>query len=220
MRYCAHCGVKLANDIEYCPLCDMDTQILDGNFEKDYPYVKSRFNRGLLIKLITFTALAFVIIGFTVDHLVPTGSPWMIIAALAILYLWISAMNVLRYTPNPASIILCQLICVSGLTFAIDYFTGYFRWSVNYVIPFLILSAACAVTLMIAIRPIKFRAYTIYQLVIAFLGVLAILLWVFGYSDVEWPAVTAALVSGLCFLATLMFGWRRTHNELKKRFHF
>lgn len=219
MRYCSHCKVKIANDIEYCPLCDMGTEKTDEVFALDYPYVKSRFSRGLLLRLITFLALVFVIVSFTVDHLVPTGSPWVFIAAAAILYLWISAINVLRYTPNPASIILCQLISVSGLTYVIDYFTGYYRWSVNYVIPFLIMGAAIAITLMIAIRPMRNRAYTIYQLVIAVLGVLSVLLWIFGWSDIEWPVVTAAFVSAVCFAAVLVFSYRRTQSELKKRFH-
>ena len=158
-------------------------------------------------------------ISLIVDHLVPTGSPWVIIVLAAIVYMWVSAMNVLRYTPNPASILLWQLLGVSGFTFAIDYLTGYYRWSVNFVIPFLIMACAIAVALMILIKPMKNRAYTIYLLVIAVLSVLAVLLWVFGYSDVEWPVVTSAFVSAVSFLVVLVFSRRRTEHELKKRFH-
>lgn len=219
MRYCSHCGVKLANDIEACPLCDMATEKRGDDFKLDYPYIKSRFTRGLLLKLITFTALVFMAAGFMIDHLIPTGSPWALITAAAIVYLWASAINILRFTPNPASIILCQLICVGGLTFAIDFLTGYYRWSVNYVIPFLIIGAAVAMTLMIVIRPMKYRAITIYQLVIAVLGVMSVFLWIFGWSEVEWPVVTAAWIAMLCFVTMLVFSWRRTRNELKKRFH-
>ncbi len=219
MRYCSHCGVKLANDIEACPLCDMQTEQTNGDFALDYPYVKSRFSRGLLLKLITFTALVFLAVSFMVDHFVPTTSPWVFIVAAAVIYLWISAINVLRHTPNPASIILCQLISVGGLTFAIDFLTGYYRWSVNYVIPFLIIAASLALTLMMLIRPLKFRALTIYQLVIAVLGVMSVLLWILGWSEVEWPVETAAFISALCFLLTLVFSSKRTKSELKKRFH-
>lgn len=219
MRYCSHCGVKIANDIETCPLCDMQTERTDDSFSLDYPYVKSRFSRGLLLKLITFTALVFLAVSFMVDHFVPTGSPWVFIVAAAVVYLWISAINVLRYTPNPASIILCQLISVGGLTFAIDFLTGYYRWSVNYVIPFLIIAASLTLTLMILIRPMKYRAFTIYQLVIAVLGTMSVLLWLLGWSRVEWPVETAAFMAILCFAVTLVFSWRRTKSELKKRFH-
>ena len=219
MRYCSHCGVTLANNIELCPLCDMETEKRDERFDEDYPHIKSRFSRGLLLKLITFTALVFMAAGFMIDHLIPTGSPWVLITAAAIVYIWISAINILRFTPNPASIILCQLISVGGLTFAIDFLTGYYRWSTNYVIPFLITAAAAATTLMIVIRPMKYRAFTIYQLVIAVLGVMSVFLWIFGWAEVEWPVVIAAWVAMLCFVTMLVFSWRKTHNELKKRFH-
>ena len=219
MRFCRHCGVKLANDIEKCPLCDMTTEKTDDSFSLDYPYIKSRFTRSLLLKLITFCAVVCAGASVIVDHLVPTGSPWAIIAVAAIVYLWISSMNVLRYTPNPASIMLCQLFGVGGLTFAIDYLTGYYRWSVNYVIPFLIMAAAVATTLMILIKPMKYRAFVIYLLVVAVLGVLSVLLWIFGYSEIEWPVVTSAWVSAVCFFVVLVFSRRRAENELKKRFH-
>lgn len=219
MRLCRNCGAKLANDIENCPLCDMQTVKTDGKFDDEYPYIKSRFTRGLLLRLITFIAAVFIGVSILTDHLVPTGSPWALIVIAAIVYGWISAMNVLRYTPNPASIVLCQLFCASGLLFIIDYMCGWYRWSVNYVIPFLIMGAAVAITLMIVIRPMKYRAYTIYQLVIAVLGVLSVCLWIFGYSEIEWPVVVSAFVSLLCFATILVFAHRRTKNELEKRFH-
>ncbi len=219
MRLCRHCGVKIANDIVRCPLCDMETEITDDSFAIDYPYIKSRFSRGLLIKLITFIAVVFAGASLLVDHLVPTGSPWAFITVVAIVYVWISAMNILRYTPNPASIMLCQLFCVSGLLFVIDYLTGYYRWSVNFVVPFLIMAAALATTLMILIKPMKNRAYIIYLLVIAVLGVLSVLLWIFGWSEIEWPVVTSAWVSAVCFFVVMVFLHRRTKNELHKRFH-
>ncbi len=219
MRFCSHCRAKIENDIEKCPLCDMDTTKPDDNFDEAYPYIKSRFTRGLVIKLITFVAVVFIGAGLLVNHLVPTGNPWALITAAAIIYAWISAINVLRFTPNPPSITLGQLFCVSGLVFWIDFLTGWLKWSINYVIPFLIIAAALATTLMIVIKPMKFRAYTIYQLVIAVSGLLSVLLWVFGYSDVEWPVVTAAWISILCFVTMLVFSWRKTRNELKKRFH-
>ena len=219
MRLCRHCGVKLANDIKRCPLCDMMTEQTDDVFDKDYPYVKSRFTRDLLLQLITFAAIAMASASLLVDHLVPTGSPWAIITVVAIVYLWISSMNILRFTPNPASIMLCQLWCAGGLVFVIDYLTGYYRWSVNYVIPFMVMAAAIATMLMILIRPMKYRAYIIYLLVIAVLGVLSVLVWIFGYSDIEWPVVTSAFVSAVCFFAVIVFLRRRTRNEIMKRFH-
>ena len=74
--------------------------------------------------------------------------------------------------------------------------------------------------LCIVIRPIKYRAYTLYQLVITILGALALMLWFIGAAEVEWPSVMAAAVSVICFAAMVVFADRSTRNELHKRFHF
>ena len=219
MRYCRHCRVKLTGDLPYCPLCDMKTDVTDEVFEEDYPYVHSRFSRGLLLKMITFIAVVFVAASLMINHLVPTDNPWAFITAAGILYAWITAMGILKSTPNPPSLLLMQLFTVSGLTVLIDYLTGWYHWSITWVVPGLIIAAALAILLMIVIVPHRYRAYTVYLLVIAVLGVLSIFLWVFGVSDVEWPVMTAAGVSLLCFVTMLVFSHKRTTSELTKRFH-
>ncbi len=219
MRYCRHCRVTLANDLETCPLCDMETVCIDGQFDEDYPYVRSGFTRGMLLRMLTFIAVVFIAASLLINHLVPTESPWAIITAAAIVYVWLNAMNSLKAAPNPASILLVQLFTVSGFVVLIDWFTGWHHWAITWVIPGLIIMAALALLLMIVIKPRRYRAYTIYQLVIAVLGVLSIFLWVFGVSDVEWPVMAAAGVSLLCFVTMLVFSHRRTGHELKKRFH-
>lgn len=219
MRICRHCGVKIQNDFARCPLCDMQTVKTDDEFSLDYPYVKSRFGRKLLVRLITFCTVVLIAASLLVDHLVPTDSKWAFITAAALVYGWISAINVLWRIPNPASIIFCQLISAGLFCFAVDFVTGFYRWSVNYVVPSLIIAASLALTIMITVRPQKYRVYVIYQLITAVLGVLSILLWVLGYSKVEWPTEAAAFISVLCFLAVTFFSARKTENELKKRFH-
>lgn len=50
MRVCRNCGVRLENDLEYCPLCDMETEVVDDDFEEDYPYVRTGFSRRMFVK--------------------------------------------------------------------------------------------------------------------------------------------------------------------------
>ena len=54
MRVCRNCGVRLENDLEYCPLCDMETEVVDDDFEEDYPYVRTGFSRRMFVKSVTF----------------------------------------------------------------------------------------------------------------------------------------------------------------------
>ena len=123
------------------------------------------------------------------------------------------AVVVLLLTATPiATIGLAALAGVCGIPIVVE-------WGRKAGLIHFAAVAALALLLMIVIKPRRYRAYTIYQLVIALLGVLSIFLWVFGMSDVEWPVMAAAGVSLLCFLTMLVFSHRRTGHELKKRFH-
>ena len=52
MKQCRHCGIKIASDLPRFPLCDMETAALDADFAVDYFYVKSRFTRSLMVRLV------------------------------------------------------------------------------------------------------------------------------------------------------------------------
>jgi len=219
MRICRHCGAKLNGNLPYCPLCDMETEKLDDSFEEDYPYIPNHFSRRQLIKIATFSVLSVIAVSLLVNHLVPTNTPWAFITVAALVYVWLNLLNITQSTHNPGSVILCQLVTVSGLTLLLDLKLGWYRWSVNFVIPGLIMAAALAISLFIWIRPVRYRSFTIYQFVIAVIGILALILWFSGLSEVEWTAEAAAMVSLLCFLTITVFSWKCTRNELRKRFH-
>lgn len=220
MRYCRYCGVKLVNNQRYCPLCDMETVEADGGSAEDYPYVKPRLTRRMFIKSITFSVIVAVVLIFLIDHLLPYNTGvWYLLATVGLIYGWLSFVTVMKNLRDPGAIVFSQLILASLCTAAVDKLCGWYRWSVNYVIPGLVAAAAIAIVLCISIRPDKFRTYTIYQIVIAFIGLVPVGLWAVGFSEIEWTAVAAAAVALLCFAVILVFSHRHTRSELKKRFH-
>ncbi len=219
MRYCKNCGIKLANDLEYCPVCDMATTELDGEYSQDYPHVKKRFGGGFFFKAVTYTVVVTIILCFLVDHLIPYSGSWPFFATWGILYGWLTFAVVLRRPNDPGAVVFSQLLLLSFLTVAIDMLCGWLKWSVNYVIPGLVTAAAIAIVLCIALRPDRFRAYTIYQMFIALAGLVPVFLWLGGCSEIEWTALTAAAVAVLCFTTILVFSHRHTTSELGKRFH-
>ena len=220
MRYCKYCGVKIANDQRYCPLCDMETVEAEGESAEDYPYIKPRLTRRIFIKSITFAVIVAVALMFLIDHLIPfyTGS-WYLLATVGLVYGWLSFIMVMRNLRDPGGIVMSQLILASVAVSLIDRLCGWLRWSVNYVVPGLVAASAIAIVLCISIRPDRFRTYTIYQMVIALAGLIPVGLWAVGPSEIEWTAVASAAVALLCFASILVFSHRHTRSELKKRFH-
>lgn len=219
MRYCKYCGVNISNDIDYCPLCDMETSTVDDNYDEDYPYVKQGLTKKLFVKSITFTVIVGIALSFLIDHLIAFSGIWYLLVTVGLIYGWLSFISVMRHLRDPGGIVFWQLILISLCTSAVDFICGWYRWSVNYVIPGLIAASAVAVILCISIRSDKFRTYTIYQMIIAVFGFIPVFLWFIGLSEIEWTAVAAAAVAIFCFMWILVFSHRHTKTELKKRFH-
>ena len=219
MRYCKNCGVNLANDLEYCPLCDMETVPKDGPSEADYPYIKPRVTKGMFMKSVTFTVIVAVALSFLIEHLLPDSGIWYLLVTVGLIYGWLTFITVMKNLRDPGGIVFSQLILLSIACGLIDRLCGWYRWSVNFVVPGLVAAAAMAIVLCIAIRPDKFRTYTIYQVVIAVVGFIPVALWLTGLSEIEWTAMAAAAVAILSFAVILVFYRRHTTSELKKRFH-
>ena len=219
MRYCKNCGVTLANDLSYCPLCDMETVDHGGVCDEDYPYIKPRVTKGMFIKSVTFSVIVAVALSFLIEHLLPESGVWYLLVTVGLIYGWLTFITVMKNLRDPGGIVFSQLILASAACAAIDKLCGWLRWSVNFVIPGLVAAAAVAIVLCISIRPDKFRTYTIYQMVIAVAGIVPVALWLSGLSEIEWTAMAAAAVAILSFAVILVFSRRHTTSELRKRFH-
>lgn len=219
MRYCKNCGVTLANDLSYCPLCDMETVDHGGVCDEDYPYIKPRVTKGMFIKSVTFSVIVAVALSFLIEHLLPESGVWYLLVTVGLIYGWLTFITVMKNLRDPGGIVFSQLILASAACAAIDRLCGWLRWSVNFVIPGLVAAAAVAIVLCISIRPDKFRTYTIYQMVIAAAGIVPVALWLSGLSEIEWTAMAAAAVAILSFAVILVFSRRHTTSELRKRFH-
>ncbi len=211
--------MTLANDLSYCPLCDMETVDQGGDCDMDYPYIKPRVTKGMFIKAVTFSVIVTVALSFLIEHLLPESGVWYLLVTAGLVYGWLTFITVMKNLRDPGGIVFSQLILASAACAAIDKLCGWLRWSVNFVIPGLVAAAAVAIVLCISIRPDKFRTYTIYQMVIAAAGIVPVALWLSGLSEIEWTAMAAAAVAILSFAVILVFSRRHTTSELRKRFH-
>jgi len=116
-------------------------------------------------------------------------------------------------------IVVNNVVMLSIITIIIDNFLGFIGWSVNYVIPFLILAGIIALFLFICIRPILFVIYVVYLTVIASFGLTLIIFLVTNIITVKLPSIITIFISIMAIIAMVLFGDRGVKNELIKRFH-
>ncbi len=221
MKYCNVCQVKVENNIRRCPLCEKELQELDGVYKQDYPNIRSSKLFRTIVKLVFLVSLVAVGASFVLDYLNPTQVLWSVIVLAGIIYLWINFWIALKLKKNWGLTVLIQIISISLFCMVIDWTVNdWARWSINYVVPGLIIAGSVFITVITIVKPMNFRDYIIYLLEIAILGLLSLLLVWLHLSTVRWTLITAAFYSVGTFLGMFLFADRKTKHELKKRFHF
>ena len=220
MRYCESCKVSVVSGQRTCPLCHSDLADRTDQFEQAFPSAPVSSGAKRKTKLLIYLSIVVVAACVLIDFYTARSGHWPLIAAIGLAYLWLSIRFIRKSRRNIGMLALIQIFGISLLSFAIDSATGYYQWSTNYVIPFVLISAAGLMTAVMIFRPKRFRDYILYQLGISVLGIgmSAFLLW--DKSTVMWTGVVGAAYSGLTILGIIIFTPRKTRHELKKRFHF
>ena len=165
MSRCNNCNLQIADETDFCPLCQKVLTKDETQNYNMYPdvWIASRKirlveNIILFLSIVTFSiTLSIELLGF--NHLIVS-----IIEGLILIYinviLRLSILGKSGYMFKIVSFIISAL----GLLFSIDYLTGYREWSVNYVIPIgIIIMDAIIVFLMIFNRR-NWQSYMMMQI--------------------------------------------------------
>ena len=219
MTSCKRCGVRLCDGSETCVLCGSKTKEDAGEAFQDYPVLRYSNRLRSLIRLLGMLSVVIVGVSLYFDYHFNSDTIWSFIVLGATVYGW-TAFSTRRSRKNIGLMIFIQLIAISLLGYIIDISTGNHGWMLNYCLPFMIIAAQGVIVSLLIVRPMLFREFLLYEWMIGILGVLSILLMVFGMAKVRWPYITVCSYSALLLVGTVLLADRKAKNELIKRFHF
>lgn len=219
MRVCSRCKVKIENNNIDCPLCGKITAEIDKNYEEDYPTNISKKKYKTPIKIISFIGVVIVIVLFVINRFNPATSLFTILFIGSTVYFTLSTVAIIESRRNLGLMLFINVMLMSLFCVFIDFKTGPRMWSIDYVVPALIILGATIITLIIAIKPMLLRNYLMYQLSTALMGLLSFGIIFTDLPTVKWPITVSAIYSLLIFVGMFLFGDKKTKHEIKKRFH-
>lgn len=224
MKYCSSCNVLVDNPIERCPLCFTSLTQHDASPEfQSYPSLLQKAARyNLLLRILIMLSLTACAVCVTVNLLTLSrwgGMLWSLVVVGNIAYMWIAVSTAVRKRAKLGVNIIVQVISLSLLMLLLDWFSGQNNWALNYVVPFLLITATLSITIITIIRRMDAGSFILYFFLIALMGFIPIFLLAFGLTTVRWPALVSAGYSGLSLISLFIFADRTTKQELKKRFH-
>ncbi|MCI5856142.1 MAG: DUF6320 domain-containing protein [Agathobacter sp.] len=220
MSRCNNCKIQITDETDKCPFCRCVLEKDEGQTQDKYPeawVVARRFH--LLENIVLFLSILIEAVLVYINYVVTPFFAWSLIVGLVLLY----ANVVLRLAVIGKSGYMFKTICLVLMTviilIAIDYLTGYNRWSLNYVMPAGILFMDIGILVLMIVNHRNWQSYMMAQLFTIVLSIIPIILLEIGEVTFSYLTIIAFAVSVFIFLGTLIIGDQRAKTELKRRFH-
>lgn len=220
MQYCRACKVQIRGSHKCCPLCQRELEGEGDAEENMFPVIAGpRVNRYFLMRLITFIAVAAVVICLAVNYMAPTAVPWSLFASAGIACAWLVTVTGLSQLRNVFYNITIQLVLVSIFAVLWDKFTGWHNWSLEYAIPCLCLSSMISMFVVSKIMRVEVREYVVYLILSGIYGILPIVFILLDKVNVIYPSAICVAASVITIAAVLLFEGKNMREEFNKKFH-
>jgi hypothetical protein len=221
MRYCHKCKVKVLGSPHHCPLCGRD---LDGPAEPErdaYPVIPPPrpASKGL-VPFFAFGTIIVAVLSAAVNIAFFSAGIWWFIFVLAGLgSLWLSFLALNTQWWNIPRTIFIELLLISVLVLGWDFFNGFYKWSLNFVIPILFSCAMVVMTVFAKVRKLPVQDYIIFLGLISVVSIFALLLIIFQVVTPVVPAMVCFAVSLISLAFLFLFDGASLREELRRRMH-
>ncbi len=221
MNYCDNCAVYVDTSLAHCPLCGKtltespaENSLYPSVVEKEYID-----RRSFMDDLFVFLTFLFIGGSILLNLILGQGTPWFLLVAAPILYLWILIRLTILSDLYAGTKALVQMLGIMGVAFAFDFVLGQIGWSYEYVLPFVLIAGITFIDIYSYIYKTQWRDNLIYAIVFVLLGFIPLVFYFTGLTHAFVPMILCTFASGLTVLGILRFTFRRLNAELKKRFH-
>lgn len=222
MLYCKKCKVSVIGDKHCCPLCHETVTGLADAESDVFPILKKpKYTKHFLLRLVSFIAISTIVISYALNIMIPTTDEvmWSFFVAGGTVCAWISIAVVITSKRNIFKNINWQLFLITVFAVAWDYFTGWNRWSIDYVIPFSCVASIVCMYVISKVLKVDARGLGIYLIFDAVYGIIPIIFILTDSLNVLYPSMACVVCSIISASAILLFKGRYIIDELQRKFH-
>lgn len=221
MNRCIKCKVSVENDELICPLCHSVLEKGDvPSKEPMYPNIEFDLKGyHIAIRIFVFSAIFLELVLLFINYIKTPDLWWSVICGGGIVFAFITLKSTLSNNTGHIMKLFIQAVSAIGLTILIDYIVGYTGWSVDYAIPTTIFVMDSLIVILMIVNRNSWQNYLLLQIFMNILGLLMVVLYMFGVVKHPLLNFIALICSVVIFIATITIGEKTAENELKRRFH-
>ena len=218
MLYCKKCNVSINGNKKCCPLCQ--GKLLGEPSVEAYPKVQlPRYSKHFLIRLISFIAIAVVVICNLVNWSISKEFYWCIFVEAGVLCGWIAGIIGILYRKRLFSNIITQLFILTGMSYIWDYGTNWHGWSVDFVLPCCCVATLIAIIVLSIVQKLDKSEYVTYLIVNCIYGIVPLIFILNDSLNIVYPSIICVGICSLVLAGILLFAWHDTTSEISKKMH-
>ncbi len=226
MKHCTKCNVDVNTSRKTCPICFTPLNIKETEVSYE-PYKKlvRTHKLNLSTKIFLFLSIIAIIVVGVINYLTinKTDYYWSVISIFSIIYAWTLVRNLILSKGNIVSRLTINAFMLSLLLYLIDYFGAKTPtyWSLNYVIPFVIVTTMIVSIFIVLIKKNIFVDSIISLLMLILMGIVQFIFYRYlKVYNTLWTSLMTLSASGIILLGLIIFKGRELKKEVKKRFYF
>lgn len=221
MQYCPLCQVKVVGSKRCCPLCRGKLTGEPDPQSEVFPQVVAPYRRARVARrIITLCVLIVIACSIQVETIWHPSSNWPYLVIAASLCAWLAVMLGISRRRLLMQNLTAQALLFSILSVAWDIGTGWHAWSIEWVIPILLLGGVGVLLLLKLILRVPMVDAVGWIGVLSILGWIApIVLMLLDKVQVKLPSMICSGGSFLTLVILVVFFHRYMRDEAARRFH-
>ncbi|EEG75357.1 DUF6320 domain-containing protein [[Clostridium] hylemonae] len=186
-----------------------------------YPQeVKPNYEGKKFFKYFSFCCIAAIVVGVMLNAIISPERRWAVFVAAGAFSMWLALAIGFFKRNNLLKNAMWQLLVVSIGCIIWDAFTGWHKWSVNFVLPAVCVIIELSMLIISKLQSHTAREYMIYYVMASAYSIFVpFILLLTKVITVTTPAVLCAGLSFLFLLALIIFKAREFKEEMQKKFH-
>ncbi|MFC3388044.1 DUF6320 domain-containing protein [Salinicoccus sesuvii] len=187
--------------------------------DRSYPfYDRESLEKRRTPKIAIIAGLMIILTCVFINLIVMPHYLWVFYVMGTVIYAVVSLNHTILSKSHLGSKIVGQVASLTLLLLLIDSQSGFFKWSINYAVPFLVVAGLVMVTLSILTKRLKWKGH-ISSVLMVTLSFLPAVLYFSGFSTVIWPSAVASLYSLMLIVCFFVYAHHAVWSQLSRRFH-
>ena len=226
---CQKCGLTFSVERVYCPLCKkriIDEGTEDSSIKEDFdvfPVTQKKQADFIFMKIVTFAALAAVIVAGMVDRMMVlsdrTWQPIFFLVVIGVAGGYALLIVGQRKWKNIRKMVMYEVIIGMILCIAYDWYTGWKGWSVQIVLPLTVVGMNLLYFILGFVDRKHQTDYGIYFLLTIIATVFVVILVCVGVMHNTMLVTVTTGIGVLLLIAKIIFQGKTFLSELSRRLH-